>query len=40
MAMGWRKEGLNGGWIPAAGLETFNDNIVGAIELIAEFRKV
>jgi hypothetical protein len=26
-------------WIPAADLDIFNDNIVGAIELISEFRK-
>jgi hypothetical protein len=26
-------------WIPAADLEIFNENIVGAIELITEFRK-
>jgi hypothetical protein len=26
-------------WIPAAELTTFNDNIVGEIEVIAEFRK-
>ena len=25
-------------WIPAADLEEFNQNIVGAIEVIAEFR--